>query len=288
MRRFLILLFLAVLQACSSPRQSENGLFTRGLDLGKVDKRLEEASGLVASIGNGGFLWTINDSGNAPEVFLIDDSARIRLVCKIPSIQNRDWEDISIGPGPEAGKNYLYIADIGDNDARYDLKYVYRFEEPIVSRETEIIITEMDTLVFRMPDGNRDSETILIDPISHDLFIVSKREDSVGLYKAAYPFQKGTVVLQKASTLPFTQIVAGNISPDGREVLLKNYKNIFYWKKSGDEDIPTLLSKTPVYLPYDPEPQGEAIAWARDGSGFYTLSESRVTAMASLKFYRRK
>ena len=121
--------------------------------------------GLAASATNPGFLWTLNDNGNPPEVFLIDQHARIRLVCKLPNVRNRDWEDIAIGAGPKEGKNYVYVADIGDNQAQYDFKVIYRFEEPVLSQEKEVVITEYDTLALRMPDGKRDAETILIDPL---------------------------------------------------------------------------------------------------------------------------
>jgi hypothetical protein len=276
---------LAIASGCK-PEKTSQAIFSSGEALGEVDKRLEEASGLAASVANPGLLWTLNDNGNPPEVFLIDHHARIKLVCKLPNIRNRDWEDIAIGAGPEEGKNYVYVADIGDNEAQYDFKVIYRFVEPVLSQEKEIVITAYDTLAMRMPDGKRDAETILIDPLTHDLFIVSKRENQVSLYRSRYPFAHDTTTLEKVSTLRLTSIVAGSISTDGREVLLKNYGEVFYWKKSNNETLPELLAKEPIKLDYEREPQGEAIAWSRDGNEFYTLSES-LSRNASLIVYKR-
>lgn len=276
---------LAFASGCKTEKTSQ-AMFSSGEALGEVDKRLEEASGLAASATHPGFLWTLNDNGNPPEVFLVDQHARIRLVCRLPNVRNRDWEDIAIGAGPKEGKNYVYVADIGDNEARYDFKLIYRFEEPDLSQEEKIVITDYDTLVLRMPDGNRDAETILIDPLTHDLFLVSKRENDVGLYRSPYPFTQDTSTMEKVSTLHLTSIVAGSISADGQEVLLKNYGKIFYWKKSNNESLPALLAKEPVELRYEREPQGEAIAWSRDGGEFYTLSE-RKGGGASLLVYKR-
>jgi len=276
---------LALAVGCNTGKTS-HAMFSSGAELGEVDKRLEEASGLAASAMHPGFLWTVNDNGNPPEVYLIDQHARIRMVCKLPNVRNRDWEDIAIGAGTQVGKSYVYVGDIGDNDAQYDFKLIYRFEEPVLSPDKEIVITNYDTLVLRVPDGNRDAETILIDPLTHDLFIVTKRENNVGLYRCRYPFAQDTSTMEKVSTLHLTSIVAGSISADGQEVLLKNYGKIFYWKKSDNESLPSLLAREPIELDYDREPQGEAITWAGDGSGFYTLSEKKGGG-ASLLVYRR-
>jgi hypothetical protein len=277
---------LMLISGCK-PKTTPQGSFHAGVELGEVEKRLEEASGLAASVKNPGFLWTVNDNGNPPEVYLIDQHARIRLVCKLPNVRNRDWEDIAIGAGPEEGKSYVYVADIGDNDAQYDFKVIYRFEEPVLPQEKSIVVTQYDTLAFRMPDGERDAESLLIDPRTHDLYIVSKREKEVGLYRGAFPFKPDTSTLEKVATLPLTSIVAGSISSDGQQVLLKNYGKVFYWKRSNNESLSELLRKEPTVLDYDREPQGEAIAWSIDGDEYYTLSESHGHN-ASLLVYKKK
>ncbi len=274
-----------ILFALAGCTKSKDALFKKGEPLGKVSKKLEEASGLAASINNPGYFWTINDSGNPPEVFLIDDHANITLVCKLSKATNRDWEEIRISS--ESGKNYLYVADIGDNGAAYDLKFIYRFEEPVLAKAKEVIIEHIDTLIIKMPDGKRDTESVMIDPLTHDLYILSKREDSIGLYQNRYPFSKDTLVLDKVLKMPFHNIVSGDISSDGREVLLKTYDEIFYWKKWGEESVSELLAKEPIELPYQREKQGEAITWARDGSGFYTLGESSKEERAQLMLYKR-
>jgi len=75
----------------------------------------------------------------------------------------------------------------------------------------------------------------------------------------------------EALKIPFTRIVAGSISPDAQEVLLKDYENIYYWKRSGENTLIDLLSKEPIKLPYRPEAQGESICWTRDCSGALTV-----------------
>ncbi len=284
--RGLIFLSLIILLSCSK-QEKKSTLFEPQQNLGTVSKKLREASGLIASVENPGYLWTLNDGGNPAEIFLIDEKAQIVMTCRLKNIVNRDWEDITIGPGPEEGINYLYVAEIGDNDAVYPFKILYRIKEPKRSEE-KIEITEIDTLIIELPDGRRDSESIMVDPITNYFYIISKREKTVRLYEIKFPFASDTLQVISLGKLPLAKIVAANISQDGSEVLLKDYTDIYYWKRSENEPILSLLLSDPTKLNYKPEHQGEAIAWKRDGSGFYTLSESSVMAEANLFFYKRK
>jgi len=256
--------------------------------LGKVDGRLREVSGLAASIANPGMLWAINDSGNPAEVFLIDEQAQTKMICKLVNGVNRDWEDIAIGAGPDSTRNYVYVADIGDNWGHHEFKYIYRFAEPTLTTQKEIDIDQFEKFVLKMPDGARDAETILIDPNDHNFYLISKREDSVGLYLAAYPFAKDTVELQKISTLPFSKIVAGSITRDGTEVLLKDYDRIYYWKRTAHEKLSDVLKRKSEWLPYERERQGEAITWSNSGDKFFTLSEGTIWTSSELFAYKFK
>lgn len=273
------------LLACSAGEISD--LFLPGTEQGAVDIKLEEASGLVASVAHPGYFWTHNDSGNGADLFLIDSKAQIAATMPLGKVKNRDWEDIAIGSGPQPDKTYLYVGDIGDNRAQYPYKIIYRFEEPAAIENKRI--EKFDTLFIQLPDGTRDAETLMIDPVSSDMFMVSKREDSVRLYQFSNTWKSGdTLTAELKIKMPYKLTVAGDISADGSEVLLKNYDHVYYWKRSGTEPIAELLKQTPVELKYKPEKQGEAIAWSRDGSGYYTLSESSTHERARLLFYKRK
>ncbi len=89
-------------------------------------------------------------------------------------------------------------------------------------------------------------------------------------------------------TLPFTKIVAGSISQDGTQILLKSYEKVYYWKRSESENLPEVFSTKPIELPYDREPQGEAIAWSYEGDEYYTLSEGSMGNSADLFVYKLK
>ena len=270
-------------------------LFEPAANHGKLkNNEINEASGLVASHNNPNAYWTHNDSGDSNRIFLISQSGDHLSTVILEGATARDWEDISIGPGPKENTSYIYLGDIGDNRAQYKEKVIYRFIEPKANHTTtatsiEIAKENIDTIRFEFPDGKRDAETLMLDPITKDIFVISKREKQVGVYLARYPQStKKLNTLTKIATLDIHKIVAGDISASGNEVLLKDYQNIYYWKKTADESIEALLKTPPQRLPYKPEPQGEAIAWSQDSNGFYTLSEASGITAAKMYFYKRK
>lgn len=283
MLRFLILLM--VVCACDSRKQID-GPFTEGIVQGvNTNKNLEEASGLVASRRYPGMLWAHNDSGHPPELFLLDTMGVTQRTFRLIGAKNRDWEDITLGPGRDS-INYIYIADIGDNGANHKVKFIYCVEEP--SPDQEGGLTVVDTLLIRLADKKRDTETLMVDPISLNLYLVSKREDNVRLYEVKFPFDSDTLTAEPVLTLPIRGVVAGDITSDGREILLKTYDNIYYWKRLAEQSVANALQAPAIELAYIPEPQGESIAWAVDGSGFYTLGENAKGERSKLFFYARK
>lgn len=256
-------------------------------------KKIEEASGLVVSRSNPLLLWTHNDSQGKSRLFLLDQKGKEQGILKLKGIDARDWEDIAIGDGPKKGINYLYIGNIGDNNAQYNTKFIYRIPEPNVQNnklplKKTIKDKDIEVIRFQFPDGKRDAETLMLDPWTKDIYIVSKREEQVKVYVAPYPQStEKTVTLEEVATLHFSKAVAGDISQDGQEILIKNYGNIYYWKRTKGASIKETLQKPPVRLPYIAEPQGEAIAWKPDASGYFTLSEIRHGSSQNLYFYPR-
>jgi hypothetical protein len=291
MNRALLLIFVVIISSCSSAPEKPNFFgFAKGQKLAELkNPEIEELSGLAPSHRNSGLLWTHNDSGSDPKIYLIDEHLKAKLTCTLSGADNRDWEDITIGPGPDSAKSYLYVGDIGDNLGRFEYKVIYRFEEPALEKNnSEIEIQNFDRLVFRLPDGRKDTETLMIDPLSRDLYLISKRERPVVVYRLSYPQDMNdTLTAERIAEVNLTNIVAGDFSADGKEILIKNIDNVFYWTTE-QKKINDVFSKKPKILPYDPEPQGEAITFALDGSGYYTISEMVSGEKSYLLFYKRK
>jgi hypothetical protein len=292
MRRLLVVGLFSAFTACSQtvaekPTSTE---FGPGEKLRRLeDKKITEASGIAASISNPGLLWIQNDSGNPAEIFLVDKELNVKLTVNFPRLVNRDWEDIAVGPGPDSSRNYIYIGEIGDNFAQYQEKRIYRFEEPQVGKDAVLSIDSVDIITVQLPKARKDTEALMIEPKTRDLFIVSKRENPVVVYKIPFPqATDSTITADSVTTLPFGQICGGDFSGDGKEILLKNYQNVFYWKLKKNESVEQAFRREATILPYEEEPQGEAITFARDGSGYFTISEIVKDEKTYLMFYRRQ
>lgn len=248
---------------------------------------LNEASGLADSHKQPGFLWSHEDAASPNEIFLLNRNGTIVGKMNTPFI-NFDWEDIAIGPGPKAGETYLYLADIGDNAINLDIKRIYRFPEPASLSSP---ITGYETIQFRYPDGSYDAETLLLDPLTRDLYVVTKLEGKSNLYRLAYPQStNGVITAEKIGTMTVgNYLTGGSISTTGKEIIVRGYAAIHYWKRTVDEKIGDVLLRAPAKnLPYIFEPQGEAVCFDKDGKGYFTLSERRNVPSVNLYFYARK
>ena len=294
---FLFLLTLLISIGCHKKTNStvnqaaDSTLFARPEQLGDLaDGILSESSGIAASKQNPGYLWTEEDSGNPAEIQLISQKGEVAGRYTLAGVDNRDWEDIAVGPGPIPGKSYVYVADIGDNRLRYPVKIIYRFPEPTVNKHklpaTETI-RNFDRIRLQLPDGPKNAEAILVDPGTLDLYVLSK-DDNCVLYKASYPQSlTRTTMMQRLSSIPAGYVTSAAISSDGQEILIRSYHELGYFHRQAGESILDALKKKPRLLPLAEEPQGEAIGWATDGSGYYTTSERTFFFAQPLYFYRR-
>jgi hypothetical protein len=143
-----------------------------------------------------------------------------------------------------------------------------------------IVKTNAAPIHLKYPDGPKDAETLMVDPIEKLIYIVSKRQDSVTVYTTPLAYKTNdTVILTKRCKLFFPGlkllkwITAGDISKDGTQILLKSYTKVYYWKRRDDEPAWKAMQGKPQVLPYVQEKQGEAIGFTPDGKGYYTTSE---------------
>jgi len=281
--RISILLF--VLSSCTAPETppSTESPFASAINTGRLrGADISEASGLVASLRFPGSMWTHNDSGSPAEIFLVDSTGSSQSVIFLETITNRDFEDIA-----RDGSTIL-VADIGDNRGVRDEVSIISFTEPQALGNQSVTPSSVYRMTY--PDGPRDAETLLIDPITRDWYIITKREASVRVYRYAHPQNAAeTVVLERIpGVLPMTSVVGGDVSPDGTEILVKSYDVVYYWKRQGNEPLSVTLMRAPIAVPYETEPQGEAIAFTLRGSGFVTTTEEGSNEPQWVKFYRRK
>jgi hypothetical protein len=213
-----------------------------------------EVSGVAASRLNPGILYIHQDSGDPNQVYLTNGNGEDKGTLTLSSVSNRDWEDIAIGPGPVAGVNYIYVGDIGDNDSKYSSVFVYRFPEPGLTGKASPYIANIptvDKIELKYPDGPGNAETLMVDPLTKDIYIASKQSNLSKIYVARYPQSTTAVtVMTPVVQLYFNKATGGDISPDGTEILLRSNELIWYWKLPAGTSISAGLLMEPQVAPY--------------------------------------
>lgn len=249
------------------------------------DKQMDEISGIAASAINPDIFYVHNDSGDTSRFFAINNEGKLKATYYFKGMAGgrfgvTDCEDIAVGPGPVKNKSYIYLGDIGDNGGNHKNIAIYRFNEPLLSAKDSVSNINSSVLYLKYPDGPRDAETLMVDPLEKLLYIVSKRQDSVAVYTAPLKFNDGdTVTLTRKCKLHFKGlplmrwITAGDVSADGSQILLKSYASVYYWKREAGEPVWKAMQRKPEELPYEQEHQGEAIGFTHDGKAYLTTSE---------------
>jgi hypothetical protein len=247
-----------------------------------------ETSGIAASSIHPDIFYIHNDSGDTSRFFAINAEGALKGIFYYPPVDTsllgaKDCEDIAVGPGPVPKQSYVYVADIGDNAELNKFVTIYRILEPKLPANAEANTrVQSDALFVKYPDGAKDAETLMIDPIEKLIYVVTKRHKDVGVYTAPLNFKANdTLTLTKRGMLhfrglqPFKWIVSGDIAKDGSQVVLKSYSRVYYWKREGNEPVWQTLQRKPNQPAYEQERLGEAIGFAPNGKSFYTVSEGK-------------
>jgi len=262
--------------------------FANGVSQGTVAfPELKEASGIVASRNNANVLWMHNDSGDSARIYAIDTQGKKLGNYNLPGATNIDYEDIGMGPGPVTNVLYIYVGDIGDNNAVRSNITVYQIPEPAVyGRQATNPITAnlkgVRSITLNYPDGPVNAEALFVDPWTGDLFIATKQTSITRIYtvtKAALD-ANDTNILTFVRQLNFDIVSGADISPTGKEIILRRESHAELWTRAPGQTISNALAGTSVLIPVigtPTEPNGEAIGFDYDGSGYYTLSDDSTS-----------
>ena len=251
------------------------------------NRSITESSGLTTSRSKPGAYWTHNDSGDGPYIYAFNGQGASLGVFRVTGAKADDWEDIAIGPGPEPGKWYLYIGDIGDNNATRSEIVVYRVAEPILDAATAKFTkanpgtTESaEAIRLRYPDGKFDSETLLVHPVTGNIYVLTKVVlVSPVVYEVATPSAGKVITMKRIGEIRVPSLfggvlTGGSISPDGRRIAFcdyfQGYELVLPAKSSSFDDI---WKQRMTGFDLGKRNQGEAITYRHDGKAFIATSE---------------
>lgn len=257
------------------------------------DTRIDESSGLAASrkYFDQELLWTHNDSGGKPELFLVNLKGQTVATVLLKDARNLDWEDMAIAGG------FIYVGDIGDNWRRRKEIIIYRIPEPEidVQKLDQTLEVSCERMILKYPDGAADCETLMAtaDGI---LILVSKNGGPSRFYKTPLPFEdRSTQILEKFGEYSFTGSNAwsylttgGDLHPDGSRFVVRTYTHAYEWKLPQNQDWKNISWDSPHEWELPKSEQGEAICYSADGQEYFLSSEGVPAPIWKVEFVPSK
>lgn len=223
MKKITLLFIFLILLSCQN--------FGQLTLLADIPKKLEEVSGTEIA-PKSDLIWMINDSGNKPELYGLNEKGEIIKEIYIKA-KNHDWEDLT---SDENGT--IYIGDFGNNqNKRKNLSIII-----VEHNELDEKNAEVDEIEFEYPNQHKfppkkkdlyfDTESFFY--FKNYLYILTKSrvKDNYGkttLYKI--PAKKGTYTAEIVDEFESCKdiecwITSADISDDGKKVVLLSQKNV--------------------------------------------------------------
>lgn len=267
--------------------------------IGKIQSdEITESSGIAASLCQPDVIWTHNDSGDGAFIFAINSAGKHLGTWKVQNSQNTDWEDIA-GFKDGKGKCYLYIGEIGNTnnkDQRAEHK-IYRVAEPAVrppdsnsTRKNPLQTEPVATLAFSYPDSRQDAETLMVHPVTGDIYVVTKhRSKPASVYKLKPVFDASAVKAEKISditvpAIPNGFLTGGEIAPDGKRVIICDYfAGYEFVLPDGASNFDEIWKQKPFVVELGDRKQGEAIGYSADGLSILATSEGKHAPIIQAK-----
>lgn len=284
----LLLVLTLLVAGCS--RDANPGPEARGGSLSGVllDSQLAEISGLAASHRHRGVLWLHDDGGNPPRLFAVNAEGDRLATLRIEGVTKTDWEDMA---GFQLdGRNYLLIADTGDNGGLRRTLQLHAIEEPATLENARL--KPAWSIAFRWPDGARDCEAVAVDARNRQILLISKKRQPPEVFVLPLGPHSGVLTAQRIGRLSgvpqptaealrtnakqarvMNQVTAADISPDDRTLAVLTYRNLLLYGRGEGVSWSQAIAGKPKVSELPWLPQAEAVGWSPDGKALYVTGE---------------
>ena len=258
---------------------------------------ITESSGIVASKCQTEVFWTHNDSDDGAFIYAVNRAGEKLGTWKVTGAKNIDWEGIAAFRAA-SGECFLYIGDIGNNTGKRGELTIYRVRQPQVTaadktsnRKNPRSTEAAETIKFEYKDGRFDAETLLVHPQSADVYILTKRlSGAAGVYKLPKNYSAAKINrLEKVAdftvpAIPNGFLTGGDISPDGKRVVLCDYFSAYeIILPDAAKNFDDIWRENPLTVELGEREQGEAVCYSADGAAIYATSEKKNSPIIEVK-----
>ena len=245
-----------------------------------TDPRINEASGIAASLYVPDAFWVHNDSGDKANIFLCNPYTGETINSGlVENAKNIDWEDMSSFRINE--KSYLIIGATGDNARKRSEYQLYIMEEPAAGANGPFPFLNKIKFTYQGGDSH-NCESVAVDITEGKIYLFTKtgNPDTSELYSLPLSIKQGseTVQIAKFEAAPKVKSATGmDISPDGLRAIVVTNKNnecrAFQFTKFPEETWAEGFLRTPKVFNTPIRPTYEAICYALDEETLYDKSE---------------
>ncbi len=250
-------------------------------------------------------MWIVNDSGGKNDIYLAETTGRDRGKVTLDVTENWDWEDLAAFRLD--GKNFLLVADTGDNGAERETCTLYILREPILPAAGEMLAEKTPPawrISFRYEGGPRDCESVAVDLAREKIILLSKRTVPPEIYELPLRASKnqGVLVAKKigviapnALELPGgislqygSQPVALDISADASLAAVATYYTVYLFPRKPAETWATAFSHKPKVLAPHCLKQVESVAFSPDAGSISVVSEGEKSPIKRYQKAQKK
>ncbi|MFW1678509.1 hypothetical protein ACFVYJ_12120 [Pontibacter sp. JAM-7] len=181
--RVLFVFLLLVLAGCSNLQVTTSTPALQGdIEILPWPDSVQETSGLAS---RNGLHWTVNDSGNSPQMFALNAAGEVVKHVQVAGAKNIDWESLA------HDSNSVYIADCGNNLGQRNAFQIYKVAWNALDHAgvaATVAATEMNIQLadYQPPQSrqhNFDCEAITVVDEELWLFTKNRGDGQTRLYR---------------------------------------------------------------------------------------------------------
>ncbi|GAA4271420.1 hypothetical protein U6A24_22870 [Aquimarina gracilis] len=246
------------------------------IKISSLPNAIHEISGIVMLSDNK--LYAINDSGNAPILFRLNQKGEILSEINVPNAKNKDWEDLAYDL-----EDNIYIGDFGNNNNdRKDLK-IYKvsgiLSDTIVVSKIKFAFEDQKKFPPKKKNFNFDVEAFIHFNGNLYLFTKNRAKESIKttkIYKIpATPGKHIAKLIGRYETCkdPSDCLVTGaSINKSQNKIALLTHNKIFLFHKfKGDHILEGDVTK----IKLGHTSQKESICFKNDSTFFIADEKTR-------------
>ncbi|WP_432824323.1 hypothetical protein [Dactylosporangium sp. CA-092794] len=246
------------------------------------DPQVTRISGLVVTADGYVVINDGNGERSREKLFFLDTDCALTRTVGYPGSSAFDPEDLEV-----TKDGTLWVADVGDNTTLTGGSGNRRSSIALWSLAPGANTPVIHRLAY--PDGRaRDAEALLIDSDGRPVIVTKDPAGEVYTLTEPLPANNANPApLTRAGTFkpqatgtpnPYgivgTGVVTGAaMSPDGKRAVIRTMSDAYEFDVADGDVVAAITTGTPRITPLPNEPQGEAIAYSRDGKTYLTVSD---------------